>query len=149
MQHEYEILIDWTGPEQLLEISIDDPDSFLKIRETLSRIGVASKKEKILYPSCHILHKKGRYFVVHFKEMFALEGKPFDMTMDDLVRRNTIAKLLEQWGLCKVITKEALPTTNLSNIKVVPHREKHEWVIKPKYKMISDRLKKQSVKQSV
>lgn len=144
MQHDYEILIDWTGPEQLLEISIEDPDSFLKIRETLSRIGVASKKEKILYPSCHILHKKGRYFVVHFKEMFALEGKHFDMTMDDLVRRNTIAKLLEQWGLCKILSTEPIATTNLSNIKVVPHKEKHEWVIKPKYAMLSDRLRKQT-----
>lgn len=142
MQHEYEILVEWTGPEQLLEISIDDPDSFLKIRETLSRIGVASKKEKVLYPSCHILHKKGKYYLVHFKEMFALEGKPFDMTMDDLTRRNTIALLLEQWGLCKVIRKENLSTTNLSNIKVIPFREKKDWVIKQKYKMLSDRLKK-------
>lgn len=144
MQHEYEVLIDWGGIEQLVEITIDEPDSFLKIRETLNRIGIASKKEKVLYPSCHILHKKGRYYIVHFKEMFALEGKAFDMTLDDMIRRNTIARLLEQWKLCKIVSKDELPVTNLSNIKIVPYKEKDQWVIKPKYRMLSDRLKSQS-----
>lgn len=144
MQHEYEVLIDWGGIEQLVEITIDEPDSFLKIRETLNRIGIASKKEKVLYPSCHILHKKGRYYIVHFKEMFALEGKAFDMTLDDMIRRNTIARLLEQWKLCKIVSKDELPVTNLSNIKIVPYKEKDQWVIKHKYRMLSDRLKSQS-----
>jgi len=141
--HEYEVLVEWTGPEQLLEITFDDPDSFLKIRETLSRIGISGKKEKILYPSCHILHKRGRYFIVHFKEMFALENKPFDMTMSDLVRRNTIAKLLEQWGLCQIISKGDLPTTGLNDIKIIPYSEKKNWIIRPKYAMLSDRKRAQ------
>jgi hypothetical protein len=140
MLHDYEIYYDWT-PEKLLEVTIEDPDSFLKIRETLTRIGIASKTEKILYPSCHILHKRGKYYIVHFKEMFALEGKPSDITVDDIVRRNTIAKLIEQWGLCTVVLKEQIAVTNMSNIKVIPHREKSQWVIKPKYKMLSDRIR--------
>jgi hypothetical protein len=142
MQNDYEIIIEWTGLDQLLEVKIENPDSFLKIRETLCRIGVASKKEKILHPSCHILHKKGRYYIVHFKEMFALEGKTFDMSAEDLARRNTIAKLLEEWGLCKIISKHDLSTTNLSNIKIIPYKEKHLWTIKPKYAMLSDRTKR-------
>jgi Bacteriophage translational regulator len=136
-------VIDWT-PEELLEVNLSDPDSFLKIRETLTRIGIAAKKENILYQSCHILHKRGKYYIVHFKEMFALEGKPSDITLDDLIRRNTIAKLLEQWGLCKLVSGEQLQTTNMSNIKVIPHKEKNNWVVKPKYKMLSDRIREKN-----
>jgi hypothetical protein len=138
MNHDFEVYFDWT-PEKLLEVNLSDPDSFLKIRETLTRIGIAAKKENILYQSCHILHKRGKYYIVHFKEMFALENKPSDITVDDIVRRNTIAKLLEQWGLCEVTSKEPLQTTNMSNIKVIPHKEKHNWVMKPKYRMLADR----------
>lgn len=138
MNHDFEVYFDWT-PEELLEVELSDPDAFLKIRETLTRIGIAAKKENILYQSCHILHKRGKYYIVHFKEMFALEGKPSDITVDDIVRRNTIAKLLEQWGLCKVAKSEDLQTTNMSNIKVIPHKEKNNWVMQPKYRMLTDR----------
>ncbi len=141
MENDYgfDVYVEWT-PANLLEVTISEPDSFLKIRETLTRIGIASKKEQVLYPSCHILHKRGRYYIVHFKEMFAIEGKQSDITVDDLVRRNTIAKLLEQWGLCKVVL-ENVQTTNMSNIKVVPYSEKNKWTIKPKFQMLSDRMK--------
>lgn len=147
LNHDYAIYVEW-NPEQLLEISISDPDSFLKIRETLTRIGIASKKDNVLYPSCHILHKRGKYYLVHFKEMFALEGKPSDITVDDVTRRNTIALLLEQWGLCKVLSKTPLATTNMSNIKVVPYKDKSKWTIKPKYKMLSDRIRESGDKKS-
>lgn len=147
LNHDYAIYVEW-NPEQLLEIAISDPDSFLKIRETLTRIGIASKKENILYPSCHILHKRGKYYLVHFKEMFALEGKPSDITVEDVTRRNTIAKLLEQWGLCKVMETKELQTTNMSNIKVIPYKEKSKWTIKPKYKMLSDRMRESEQKRS-
>lgn len=148
MQNNYalDVYVEWT-PEKMLEVTITDPDSFLKIRETLSRIGIASKKDFILYPSCHILHKRGRYYIVHFKEMFALEGKQSDITVEDLVRRNTIAKLLEQWGLCKVI-QEDIPTTNMSNIKVVPYKEKSKWTFKPKFMMLTDRIKQRQNQES-
>lgn len=138
MNHDFEVYFDWT-PEELLEVELSDPDAFLKIRETLTRIGIAAKKENVLYQSCHILHKRGKYYIVHFKEMFALEGKPSDITVDDIVRRNTIAKLLEQWGLCKVVSNKELQTTNMSNIKVIPHKEKANWMMKPKYRMLADR----------
>lgn len=128
----------WT-PESLLEIILPDPDSFLKIRETLTRIGVASKKEKALYQSAHILHKQGRYFLVSFKELFALDGRETDMTWEDISRRNTIAKLLEQWELCKVVDKE-LVSTSLINIKIVPFKDKKQWSLVQKYTMRSDRI---------
>ena len=148
MQNNYalDVYVEWT-PEKMLEVNITDPDSFLKIRETLSRIGIASKKEFILYPSCHILHKRGKYYIVHFKEMFALEGKQSDITVEDLVRRNTIAKLLEQWGLCKILQEE-IPTTNMSNIKVVPYKEKSKWTFKPKFMMLTDRIKQRQNQES-
>jgi hypothetical protein len=117
-----------------LEVILVEPDDFLKVRETLSRIGVASRKDKILYQSCHILHKQGRYFIVHFKELFALDGKQADLTDNDIERRNTIAKLLSDWGLVKILDKEAcVNTAPLSQIKVLSFREKDDWTLQSKY----------------
>ena len=119
----------------LVEVTIAQEDDFLKIRETLTRIGIASRKDKTLYQSCHILHKRGKYFIVHFKELFALDGKPFNMTDDDVGRRNTIARLLSEWGLVKLVNPEV--TTDLaaplSKIKILPHKEKNEWELVSKY----------------
>lgn len=123
----------------MLEVTLPNPDDFLKIKETLTRVGVASKKDKTLWASCAILHRQGRYYILHFKELFALDGRLTDMTLDDIHRRNTIAKLLEQWGLCKVVSDAELPTATLSNIKVIPHREKAEWALLSKYTMRSER----------
>lgn len=135
-------VLKWT-PESMLEIVLPDPDAFLKIRETLTRIGIASKTEMILYPSCHILHKRGRYFILHFKEMFALDGKHSSLSRDDIARRNTIASLLQDWGLCKIIqVSESLETTNIANIKIIPFKEKSQWDIQPKFRMLSDRKQK-------
>ena len=117
-----------------LEVTLVEPDDFLKVRETLSRIGVASRKDKILYQSCHILHKQGRYFIVHFKELFALDGKQADLTDNDIERRNTIAKLLSDWGLIKIIeTDRYFATAPLSQIKVLSFKEKDEWTLQSKY----------------
>jgi hypothetical protein len=123
--------INWTQ-EMMLEVGLKEPDDFLKVRETLSRIGVASRKEKKLYQSCHILHKQGRYFIVHFKELFALDGKNTNLTENDISRRNTIAKLLLDWGLVNIIGElgEAAP---LSQIKVLSYAEKNDWVLETKY----------------
>ena len=118
--------------EQMLEISLKEPDDFLKVRETLSRIGVASRKERKLYQSCHILHKQGRYYIVHFKELFALDGKETNLSENDIARRNTIAKLLDDWGLIKVLG-DAEPVAPLSQIKVLSYREKNEWTLETKY----------------
>ena len=118
--------------EQMLEISLKEPDDFLKVRETLSRIGVASRKEKKLYQSCHILHKQGRYFVVHFKELFALDGKQTNLSENDIARRNTIAKLLADWELVEVLGVPE-PVAPLSQIKVLSYREKEEWTLETKY----------------
>jgi len=123
--------IDYPGYSPL-EVSLNDPEDFLKVRETLSRIGVASKKDKVLYQSCHILHKKGRYFITHFKELFALDGKEADFQDNDLQRRNTIAKLLSDWGLVKLLT-EADDLAPLSQIKIISFKEKGEWELIPKY----------------
>jgi hypothetical protein len=127
------IYYDWT-PESMLEIVLPTPDNFLKVKETLTRIGVASKKEKKLYQSAHILHKQGRYFIVHFKELFILDNKDSNITVGDVDRRNAIAILLEDWGLLKLIQK---PNTNtqmvLSQIKIVSYKEKTEWELIPKY----------------
>ena len=117
-----------------LEVILDHPDDFLKIKETLTRIGVASKKDKILYQSCHILHKQGRYFIVHFKELFALDGKQAELTDNDLERRNVIAKLLFDWGLLKIINSDL--HTNLaplSQVKIISFKEKEEWDLQSKY----------------
>ena len=121
----------WTQ-EQMLEVGLKEPDDFLKVRETLSRIGVASRKERKLYQSCHILHKQGRYFIVHFKELFALDGKKTNLSENDVARRNTIANLLSDWGLISVVEK-AKPVAPLSQIKVLSFREKEEWTLETKY----------------
>ena len=118
--------------EQMLEISLKEPDDFLKVRETLSRIGVASRKERKLYQSCHILHKQGRYYIVHFKELFALDGKETNLSENDIARRNTIAKLLDDWDLVKLLGT-AEPVAPLSQIKVLSYREKDEWTLETKY----------------
>jgi hypothetical protein len=127
------IYYDWT-PDSMLEVLLPEPDNFLKIRETLTRIGIASRKEQKLYQSCHILHKQGRYFIVHFKELFALDGKESNITSNDVERRNTVAGLLQDWGLLKItdVTK-AEPKVSLSQIKVVAYKEKAEWELVPKY----------------
>ncbi|NDB79788.1 translation repressor protein [archaeon] len=117
-----------------VEISISNPDDFLKIRETLTRIGIASRKDNTLYQSCHILHKKGRYFIVHFKELFILDGKPSDLTTNDLQRRNTIAKLLQDWNLLKILNAdEELVFAPLSQIKIIAFKDKEGWSLVPKY----------------
>jgi hypothetical protein len=121
--------------ETLLEVKIAEEEDFLKIKETLTRIGVASRKDKKLYQSCHILHKQGRYYIVHFKELFALDGKPSNFSDDDLGRRNTIATLLEEWGLVSIVNKSvaANPKTPMNQIKVLPYKEKDEWELVSKY----------------
>ena len=121
----------WTQ-EQMLEVVLKEPDDFLKIRETLSRIGVASRKERKLYQSCHILHKQGKYFIVHFKELFALDGKQTNLSENDIARRNTIANLLSDWGLVEV-KGDSTPTAPLSQIKIISFKEKDEWILETKY----------------
>ena len=123
--------INWTQ-EQMLEIGLKEPDDFLKVRETLSRIGVASRKERKLYQSCHILHKQGRYYIVHFKELFALDGKKTNLSENDIARRNTIANLLRDWGLINIIG-EVAEVAPLSQIKVLSFSEKNEWTLETKY----------------
>lgn len=127
------IYYDWV-PSSMLEIILPTPDNFLKVKETLTRIGIASKKDKKLFQSAHILHKQGRYFIVHFKELFILDNKESNITMGDIERRNAIAILLEDWGLLKIVNK---PNTNaqavLSQIKIVPYKEKPEWELVAKY----------------
>lgn len=121
--------------DSLVEVKLINEDDFLKVRETLTRIGVASKKDQKLYQSCHILHKQGKYYIVHFKELFALDGKPTDISEDDLSRRNTIANLMAEWGLVTLVdsNKSASPTAPLSQIKVLAHKEKDEWELVAKY----------------
>ena len=117
-----------------LEVLLIQPDDFLKVRETLTRIGVASRKDKILYQSCHILHKQGRYYIVHFKELFALDGKPTDFTHEDCSRRNTIARLLEDWNLIKIINKDIIEDMiPLSQVKIISFKEKEMWTLTSKY----------------
>ena len=123
--------INWTQ-EQMLEVGLKEPDNFLKVRETLSRIGVASRKERKLYQSCHILHKQGRYYIVHFKELFALDGKKTNLSENDIARRNTIANLLRDWGLINIIG-EVADVAPLSQIKVLSFSEKNEWTLETKY----------------
>ena len=123
--------INWSQ-EQMLEVGLKEPDDFLKIRETLSRIGVASRKERKLYQSCHILHKQGRYYIVHFKELFALDGKETNLSENDIARRNTIANLLNDWGLVEIMSN-AEPNAPLSQIKIISFKEKSEWVLETKY----------------
>lgn len=126
---------------QPLEVTLVQPDDFLKVRETLTRIGVASRKDQILYQSCHILHKQGRYYIVHFKELFALDGKQADITENDLQRRNTIAKLLSDWGLVKILDQSIISDqAPLSQIKVISFKDKHLWDLQAKYNIGKKRL---------
>jgi len=124
-------VVEW-DPGLMLEVKLNEPDDFLKVRETLSRIGVASRKEKKIYQSCHILHKQGRYYIVHFKELFALDGKPSNLSQNDVERRNTIAALLDDWGLIEVMGISE-PRAPLSQIKILSFKEKDEWTLETKY----------------
>jgi hypothetical protein len=126
--------IEWQ-PSDMLEVLLNEPDDFLKIKETLTRIGVSSKKEhNTLFQSCHILHKQGRYFIVHFKELFMLDGKPSNFTEDDVARRNTITTLLSDWGLLTIVDEiKAELKTSLRQIKIISHRDKNEWNLESKY----------------
>ena len=125
-------LIEWT-PSSMLEVTLNEPDDFLKVRETLTRIGVASRKDKKLYQSCHILHKQGRYFIVHFKELFLLDGKKSNLEENDIARRNTIAQLMSDWGLITIEGTKAEPLAPMRQIKIIPYKEKQEWDLCPKY----------------
>ena len=128
-----ELEVKWS-PDMMIEVILTEPDDFLKVRETLTRIGVASRKEKKLYQSCHILHKQGRYYIVHFKELFALDGKKANLTQNDVQRRNRIAQLLSDWGLVEVINAEKITEiAPLTQIKVLPYKEKNEWILETKY----------------
>jgi hypothetical protein len=125
--------VEWT-PASMLEVTLNEPDDFLKVRETLTRIGVASRKDRKLYQSCHILHKQGRYFIVHFKELFVLDGKPSTITENDIQRRNTIAVLLSDWGLITINNNEqSKDRAPLRQIKVISFKERNEWELCPKY----------------
>ena len=123
--------ISWSQ-DMMLEVTLKEPDDFLKVRETLTRIGVASRKERKLYQSCHILHKRGKYYIVHFKELFALDGKPTNITPNDVQRRNRIAKLLSDWGLIEIST-EVTDLAPLNQIKVLSFKDKGEWTLESKY----------------
>ncbi len=125
-------VIEWT-PSAMLEVTLNEPDDFLKVRETLTRIGVASRKDKKLYQSCHILHKQGRYFIVHFKELFLLDGKKSNLEENDIARRNTIAQLMSDWGLISIEGSVSEPLAPMRQIKIIPYREKQEWELCPKY----------------
>ena len=120
-------------PDQMLEVGLKEPDDFLKVRETLSRIGVAARKNKTLFQSCHILHKQGKYYIVHFKELFALDGKDTNISENDIARRNTIDNLLSDWGLINVVGKSVVEAAPLSQIKVISFKEKNEWLLETKY----------------
>jgi hypothetical protein len=121
--------------DKMIEVKLKEEDDFLKVRETLTRIGVASRKNNTLFQSCHILHKQGRYYIVHFKELFALDGKPFDFTEEDTGRRNSITKLLSDWGLVTLVDAEKIkePTVPISRIKIIPFSEKSQWELVTKY----------------
>ena len=120
-------------PDNMLEVALKEPDDFLKVRETLSRIGVASRKEKTLFQSCHILHKQGKYYIVHFKELFALDGKDTNISENDIARRNTFANLLSDWGLVKVVKESEDEAAPLSQIKVISFKDKENWKLETKY----------------
>ena len=125
--------VDWSQ-DQMLEVVLNEPDDFLKVRETLTRIGVASRKEKKLYQSCHILHKQGKYYIVHFKELFALDGKKANLSLNDVQRRNRIVQLLGDWGLVSINVKESIAdVAPLSQIKVLAYRDKGDWTLESKY----------------
>ena len=125
--------MDWSATD-MVEVRLKQPDDFLKVRETLTRIGVASRSDKKLYQSCHILHKQGKYYIVHFKELFLLDGKNSDFSENDLQRRNRITKLLSDWGLVEILDEEQINNiASVSQIKILPHKEKNEWTLVPKY----------------
>jgi len=133
MSNAVEPQVHWT-PELMVEVSLNEPDDFLKVRETLTRIGVASRKEKKLYQSCHILHKQGRYYIVHFKELFALDGKHANLTVNDFQRRNRIARLLVDWGLVSVVSEDSImDIAPLNQIKVLSYKDKGDWILEQKY----------------
>ena len=133
--------VKWSS-DQMVEISLNEPDDFLKVRETLTRIGVASRKEKKIYQSCHILHKQGRYYIVHFKELFALDGKHANLTQNDVQRRNRITQLLADWGLIGVVdAKKIQDIAPLNQIKVLSYRDKGEWILETKYNIGSKKKK--------
>ena len=128
-----EPIVKWS-PEQMVEVVLSEPDDFLKVRETLTRIGVASRKEKKIYQSCHILHKQGRYYLVHFKELFALDGKHANITVNDVQRRNRIEQLLADWGLISVVDVEKIrDIAPLNQIKVLSYKDKNDWILETKY----------------
>ena len=125
--------VSWSQ-DKMIEVSLDEPDDFLKVRETLTRIGVASRKEKKLYQSCHILHKQGKYYIVHFKELFALDGKHANLTINDVQRRNRIAKLLADWGLITIVKPDSvMDIAPLNQIKVLAYKDKSDWILEQKY----------------
>ena len=126
-------IVEWTT-SSMLEVTLDEPDDFLKVRETLTRIGVASRKDNTLFQSCHILHKQGRYFIVHFKELFLLDGKKSNLEENDIARRNTIATLMSDWGLLSIDNRDqAQPLAPLRQLKIIPFKEKVKWTLQPKY----------------
>lgn len=129
------VIVDIDVDDDLVEVELDNPDDFLKIRETLTRIGIASRKDRIIYQSCHILHKKGKYYIVHFKELFALDGKPTDITNNDIARRNTVANLLAEWGLLSLVdVKKSLdPIVSVKQFKILSHKDKKDWNLVAKY----------------
>ena len=142
-----EDVISWSA-DDMLEVTIKQPDDFLKVRETLTRIGVASRKDKTLFQSCHILHKQGKYFITHFKELFALDGKKSTLTSNDIERRNTIAILLQDWNLIDIVDKKAAENkAPLSQIKVLPFKEKKEWILSAKYNIGKKTEDKESPQQ--
>ncbi len=125
--------MDWDATK-MVEVKLNQPDDFLKVRETLTRIGVASRSENKLYQSCHILHKQGRYYIVHFKELFLLDGKESNLSENDMQRRNKITKLLSDWGLLNIVNEDTVEDlSSISQIKIIPHREKSNWELIPKY----------------
>ena len=133
--------VNWTS-DQMVEILLSEPDDFLKVRETLTRIGVASRKEKKIYQSCHILHKQGRYYIVHFKELFALDGKHANLTVNDVQRRNRIIQLLVDWGLVSIISADKIQNiAPLNQIKVLSYKDKGEWILETKYNIGSKKKK--------
>ena len=134
--------VEWSA-DKMIEVILGEPDDFLKVRETLTRIGVASRKEKKLYQSCHILHKQGRYYIVHFKELFALDGKRANLTVNDVQRRNRITRLLSDWGLIDIVNEELiLDIAPLNQIKVLAYKDKNDWILEQKYN-IGKRTKEQ------
>ena len=133
--------VKWS-PDQMVEVTLNEPDDFLKVRETLTRIGVASRKEKKIYQSCHILHKQGRYYVVHFKELFALDGKHANLTQNDIQRRNRISQLLSDWGLIAIVDGDKIKDiAPLNQIKVLSYKDKGDWILETKYNIGSKKKK--------